>query len=39
MDRIRPLIEVEAVETMVAQTCEGELGYETPLVVVVVEGV
>ena len=39
IDKIRPLPKVEAVETIVAQTYEGELGGETPLVVVVVEGV
>jgi hypothetical protein len=36
---IIPLPEVVAIETIVAQTYEGELGGETPLVVVVVEGV
>jgi hypothetical protein len=39
MDGIRPLPEVEVVETIVAWTCEGELGGGTPPVVAVVEGV
>ena len=39
INEIKPLPEVEAVETIVAWTSKGELGGETPLVVVVVEGV
>jgi hypothetical protein len=39
MDGIRPLPEVEVVETIVAQTCEGELGGGTPPFVAAVEGV
>jgi hypothetical protein len=39
IDEIRPLLEVEAVKTIVVQTCEGELGGETPPIVAVVQGV
>jgi hypothetical protein len=38
-DGIRPLLEVEAVETMVAQTDDGGLGGGTPPVVTVVVGI
>jgi hypothetical protein len=39
IDGIRPLPEVEAVETMVVQTDDGWLGGGKPPVVTVVEGV
>jgi hypothetical protein len=39
MDGIRPLPKVEAVDTIVARTCKGELGSGTPPVVAIVEGV
>jgi hypothetical protein len=39
IDRIIPIPEVEAVKTIVARTCKGELGYRMPPIVVVVEGV
>jgi hypothetical protein len=39
IDEIRPLPEVEAVDTIVVWTCKGELGDKMPPVVVVVEGV
>ena len=37
IDRIGPLSEVEAVETMVAQTGDGWLGGGTPLIVTIME--
>ena len=39
IDEIRLLPKVEAVETIVARTCKGELGGRTPPIVAVVEGV
>jgi hypothetical protein len=39
IDGIRPLPEVEAVETMVVWTDEGGLGGGMPPIVVVIEGV
>jgi hypothetical protein len=39
MHGIRPLPKVEAVETIVARTCEGYLGGGTPPFVAIVEGV
>jgi hypothetical protein len=39
IDGIRPLPEVEVVETIVAQTDDGWLGGGTPPVVTVVEGI
>jgi hypothetical protein len=39
IDRIRPLPEVEAIETIMVRTYKGELGGGTPPVVAVVEGV
>jgi hypothetical protein len=39
IDEIRPLPEVEVVETIVVQTYEGELGGGTPPIVAAVEGV
>jgi hypothetical protein len=38
-DRIKPLLEVEVVETMVAQTDDGGLGGGTPPVVTTVVGI
>jgi hypothetical protein len=38
MDGIKSLPEVELVDTIVAQTYQGELGGGTPPVVVVIEG-
>jgi len=38
IDEIRSLPEVEAVETIMVRTCEGELGGGTPPLVAVVEG-
>jgi hypothetical protein len=39
IDGIKPLPEVEAVETMVVWTIEGGLGGEMPPIMVVIEGV
>ena len=39
IDRIKPLLEVEVVETMMVQTDQGGLGGGTPPIVVAVEGV
>jgi hypothetical protein len=38
MDIIRPLLEVEVVDTIMAQTCEGEIGNRMPQVLAFVEG-
>ena len=39
IDGIRPLLEVEAIETMVSQTGDGGLGGGTPPVVTAVVGI